>query len=154
MDEQSGIATIVHDELRTFVAGVRQGGESEIPVFFEGFAFVRVHRDTGLGDGRGGMVLGGEENIAPLAQRTLAPSSTSVSMRMAVSMVMCKEPVMRTPLNGLAGPIFLADSHQAGHFVLGNLDGFTAPFGERQVAHRVVLFSGTVAAGFDCTAGR
>ena len=42
-----------------------------------------------------------------LAQRTDAPSSTSVSMRMAVSMVMCSEPVMRTPLSGLRAPYFL-----------------------------------------------
>src|SRR6266446_2927077 len=42
-----------------------------------------------------------------LAQRTDAPSSMSVSIRMAVSMVMCNEPVMRTPLSGLSGPYFL-----------------------------------------------
>src|SRR5262245_16231720 len=42
-----------------------------------------------------------------LAQRTDAPSSFSVSIRIAVSMVMCSEPVMRTPLSGFCGPYFL-----------------------------------------------
>ena len=47
------------------------------------------------------------EKMLQLAQRTDAPSSTSVSMRIAVSMVMCSEPVMRTPLSGLLAPYFL-----------------------------------------------
>ena len=35
---------------------------------------------------------------------TSAPSSTSVSMRIAVSMVMCRQPAMRAPLSGLCAP--------------------------------------------------
>ena len=35
------------------------------------------------------------------AQRTSAPSATSVSMSTAVWMVMCSEPVMRAPVSGL-----------------------------------------------------
>ena len=88
------------------------------------------------------------EKMLQLAQRTDAPSSTSVSMRIAVSMVMCSEPVMRTPLSGLAGAVFLADGHQAGHFVLGDLDGLAAPFGEREVVDVVIVFGGAVAIGF------
>ena len=38
------------------------------------------------------------------AQRTSAPSATSVSMRTAVWMVMCSEPVMRAPVSGLDSP--------------------------------------------------
>src|SRR5260370_1406344 len=37
-----------------------------------------------------------------LAQRTVAPRSTRVSMRTAVWMVMCSEPVTRTPASGLS----------------------------------------------------
>ncbi len=55
-----------------------------------------------------------------LAQRTEAPSSTSVSMSTAVSMVMCSEPVTRTPLRGFCGAVLLADGHEAGHFLLGH----------------------------------
>src|SRR2546423_1189130 len=38
------------------------------------------------------------------AQRTDAPNSMSVSMSTAVSIVMCSDPVTRTPFNGLCGP--------------------------------------------------
>jgi len=46
------------------------------------------------------------EKMLQLAQRTLAPRSTSVSMSTAVWMVMCSEPVIRTPANGLEGAYF------------------------------------------------
>ena len=38
------------------------------------------------------------------AQRTSAPSATSVSMSTAVWMVMCSEPAMRAPARGFASP--------------------------------------------------
>src|SRR5260370_37930773 len=37
-----------------------------------------------------------------LAQRTSAPSSASVSINTAVWMVMCSDPVVRTPFSGLS----------------------------------------------------
>ena len=46
------------------------------------------------------------EKMLQLAQRTSAPSSTRVSIRTAVWMVMCSEPVMRTPLSGLPAAYF------------------------------------------------
>src|SRR5579863_657764 len=47
------------------------------------------------------------EKILQLAQRTVAPRSTSVSISTAVWMVMCREPVTRTPSSGLSGAYFL-----------------------------------------------
>jgi hypothetical protein len=41
-----------------------------------------------------------------LAQRTLAPRSVSVSINTAVWIVMCSEPVMRTPASGFCGAYF------------------------------------------------
>src|SRR5580658_3699939 len=41
------------------------------------------------------------EKILQLAQRTDAPSAARLSISTAVSMVMCREPVMRTPCSGL-----------------------------------------------------
>jgi len=38
--------------------------------------------------------------------------------------------------------------------VLGDLDGFAAPFGERKVLDREILFGVAVAAAFWSTAGR
>ncbi len=42
------------------------------------------------------------EKILQLAHRTDAPSAVKLSMRTAVSIVMCNEPVMRTPASGRA----------------------------------------------------
>ena len=89
-----------------------------------------------------------------LAQRTSAPSSTSVSMSTAVWMVMCSEPVMRTPLSGFAGAVFLADGHQAGHFVLGDGDFLAAPFGEREVRTLKSCLGCAVAVGLRDLCGR
>ena len=73
-----------------------------------------------------------------LAQRTEAPSSTSVSISTAVSIVMCSEPVTRTPFSGFCGAVLLADGHQAGHFLLGDRDFLAAPIGEAEVLDLVI----------------
>src|SRR5258708_5516977 len=54
------------------------------------------------------------EKMLHEAQRTSAPSSLSVSMRTAVWIVMCSEPVMRTSLSGLDGPNFLRTETRPG----------------------------------------
>ena len=46
------------------------------------------------------------EKMLQLAQRTSAPSSRRVSMRIAVSTVMCSEPATRAPARGFFGPYF------------------------------------------------
>src|ERR1019366_6258347 len=59
-----------------------------------------------------------------LAQRTEAPSSTRVSMRTAVSIVMCSEPVTRTPLRGHLPPDYRLEYRAAGgsrHYVYGHV---------------------------------
>ena len=78
------------------------------------------------------------EKMLQLAQRTLAPSSTRVSMSTAVWMVMCSEPVMRTPFERLLGGVLAADGHQAGHFVLGDGDFLAAPLGERKIGDFII----------------
>ncbi len=59
------------------------------------------------------------EKMLQEAQRTSAPSSTSVSMSMAVWMVMCRLPVTFRPLQGFLRAVRLADGHQSGHLVPG-----------------------------------
>src|SRR5271156_4076499 len=54
------------------------------------------------------------EKMLQLAQRTLAPRSTRVSMSTAVWMVMCSEPVTRTPFSGLLGAEFFRDHIKPG----------------------------------------
>ena len=51
-------------------------------------------------------------------------------------------------LERLARAVFLADGHQAGHFVLGDWMVLAAPLGEREVADGEIRLD-AVAVGFD-----
>jgi hypothetical protein len=74
-----------------------------------------------------------------VAQRTSAPSATSVSISTAVWIVMCSEPVMRAPFRGLRGAEFGAQRHQAGHFGFGDGDFGAAKIGQAEVGDHIVL---------------
>ena len=82
------------------------------------------------------------EKMLQLAQRTSAPSATSVSISTAVWIVMCSEPVMRAPVSGLLRRELLAGRHQAGHLDLGERDLLAAELGEGDVGDLVVLRGG------------
>ena len=75
-------------------------------------------------------------------QRTVAPSSISVSISTAVWIVMCRQPTMRAPFKRLLRAVFVAQSHQAGHLGLGDGDLAPPPIGERNVGNLVVGRSG------------
>jgi hypothetical protein len=81
------------------------------------------------------------EKMLQDAQRTSAPSATSVSIKTAVWIVMCKEPAMRAPLSGCASAIFLAAGHQARHFGFGDVELGAAPIGEGDVFDDVIKSS-------------
>ena len=70
------------------------------------------------------------QKMLQLLQVTSAPSSVSVSISTAVWIVMCRQPAMRAPASGLVLAVLLAQGHQAGHLVLGELDLLAAPLGE------------------------
>ena len=78
------------------------------------------------------------EKMLQEAQRTSAPSATSVSMSTAVWIVMCSEPAIRAPGERLVGAVALAHRHQAGHLVLGELDLGAAEVGQAEVGDLVV----------------
>ncbi len=73
------------------------------------------------------------EKMLQLAQRTCAPSATSVSIRTAVWMVMCSEPVILAPRSGCGLRVLRPHRHQAGHLVLGERDLLAPELGEREV---------------------
>jgi hypothetical protein len=73
------------------------------------------------------------EKMLQEAQRTSAPSATSVSISTRVWMVMCSEPAMRAPFSGCAFAELLAAGHQARHFGFGDLDFLAAEVGQRDV---------------------
>ena len=73
------------------------------------------------------------EKMLQLAQRTCAPSATSVSMSTAVCTVMCSDPAMRAPGERLRRAELLAQRHEARHLVLGEAQLVASGFGEREV---------------------
>ena len=73
------------------------------------------------------------EKMLQLAQRTCAPSATSVSMSTAVCTVMCRLPAMRAPASGLRRAELVAQGHEARHLVLGEAELVAAGLGEGEV---------------------
>ena len=126
--------------------GCVRAREGEIPVFFKRFAFVREHRNAGLGNCGGGVVLR-RENVAarPAHRRAEFHERLDENRRLDGHVQRAGD---AHALERLARAVFFADGHQAGHFVLGNLNGFAAPFGEREVADGEILFGRAVAVGF------
>jgi hypothetical protein len=72
------------------------------------------------------------EKMLHEAQRTSAPSASSVSIRTAVWMVMCSEPAMRAPFSGCSRRRHTPrGSHQARHFGLGDGDFLAAKISQK-----------------------
>ena len=94
------------------------------------------------------------EKMLQVAQRTSAPSAISVSISTAVWIVMCSEPVIRAPLSGCDGAVFLAQRHQARHLGFGDGDLGPAVIGQADVPDDVVfLGNGGGHAEFSCAFG-
>jgi hypothetical protein len=104
VDEEGHVATVIDDELRAFFTGEDDGLPGAPPVFFERLAL--PGKDGRAGGGDAAAAWSWVEKMLQEAQRTSAPSSFSVSMSTPVWMVMCREPVMRTPARGFFGPYF------------------------------------------------
>ena len=73
------------------------------------------------------------EKMLQDAQRTSAPSATSVSISTAVCTVMCSEPVIRAPASGCGVGELPPGRHQPRHLVLGQPDLVAAELRESEV---------------------
>ena len=153
--EQGGVAAVVEDQVRAVDSPSRPPPVEDPlgapPVLLERLALPGEHRHAG---GASTVPFGPTataaaasswvEKMLQLAQRTCAPSATSVSMSTAVCTVMCSEPAMRAPFERLAVAELGAQGHEAGHLVLGEADLVASRFGEGEVAHGVVDAGGNV----------
>ena len=139
VDEQGHVAAIVHDDLRTFVAGEQNRLEREFPVFLQRLAFPREHRRAGRGD-RGRRVILRREDVA----RSPADIGTERDERLDEHRRLDGH-VQRAgdahALERFLLGVFLAHGHQAGHLVFGDGDFLAAPIGEREIANDV-FFAG------------
>ena len=145
VQQQRGVAAVVHDQFRAFAAGMRQRGQRVVPVFLERFPFEGEDGNARLGNRRGGLVLGAEDVAACPAHR-----GAQLDQRLDQHGRLDRH-VQRAghphAFQGLLGAVLLADGHQAGHFLLGHGDFLAAPIGEAEVFDLVIARRAAFAVG-------
>ncbi len=135
--QQRGVAAVVEDHVaHAALAAELEDLVGVFPVFDQRLALDGEDRRAGGGDGRGGVVLGREDVARGPAhfgtqgfQRLDQHGGLDSHMQGAGD---------AGPFQGLAGPIFVTQSHQARHLGLGDGDLLVAPVGKRDVADDVV----------------
>ncbi len=136
VDEQRGIATVIDNQLRAETAGELQRLPGAPPIFFQCFTLPGKNRNPAGSDGRGSVVLGGE-NVAG----NPADVGTEIAQRLDE----------HGRLNGhvqrahdtdtgqrLLLAIFFTGGHQPGHFMLGDFNFLTPEFGKADVSYFVI----------------
>ena len=135
VDQQRGVAAVVDDQLRAFAAGKRKGHGGAPPVFGQRLALPREDRDA-CGGNRGGRMVLRREDVARAPAHVGAQLHESLDQNGRLD-----GHVQRThhayAFQRLFGSVFAAHGHQAGHFMLGNLDLLAAPFGQRHVGNLI-----------------
>ena len=148
VDQQGGVAAVVHDQLRALAARVAQRLVGAPPVVFERLALPGEHRHAGGGNGGGGVILGGENIAARPADRRAQVDQRLDQHRRLDGHV--QRPGDPHALQRLRGGVLSADRHQAGHLVLGDGDLLAAPIGQAQVGHFVIAAYYWMRAGNRC----
>ena len=146
VEEQGGVAAVIHDQLRSFAAGVCERGECEFPIFFQRLALEGKNRNAGFGN-RGGSLVLCAENIAT------GPAHRSAQLNQCLDEHGSLDGhVERTgdahALEGLFQAVFGADRHEAGHFLFGHFN-----FAPAQISQRDVFYK-TIVLGSHCTGWR
>ena len=149
VDQQSCIAAVVDDQVGPLAARERERHGRAPPIFFQRLALPREDRHAGFGDGCRSVILR-REDVA----RAPAHVSTQFDERLDEHRRLdrhVQRPHHPHPAKRFLRAVFAAHRHQAGHFVLRDLDLLTPPFGQRQVGdlvgnrfiqiHRILVFS-------------
>lgn len=138
VDEAGQVATVVKDQVE--LGSVLEGKQLllEAPVvFLLGLALPGKNRNTGSGDGGGGMVLGAEDvaagpgDFGSKSSQGLDEDSGLDSHVQAASNA--------GTLERLVGGVLLPGRHETGHLVLGELDLLAAEGSQRQVSDLELL---------------
>ena len=131
VDQQRGVAAIVHDQLRPLAAGVAERHVGAPPVVLERFALPGKYRNAGGGDGGRGVVLGREDVAACPAHRG-AQFHQRLDQHGGLYGHVQRAGDAHAGERLLLG-VLAPDGHQAGHLLLGDGNLLAAPFGQRQV---------------------
>ena len=139
MEEQRSVAAVIKNHVgvaavRPLKDAVRIG-----PVLLDRLALARENRDAILHNGGGGVILRGEDVAA-------RPADFSTKRRQRFNEHgglngHVERPGDAGALKRLTRGIFAPDSHEAGHFHLGNLNFLAAPVGKTKVGDDVVFSS-------------
>ena len=140
MDEQRNVTAIVHHQLRPFATFVAERLQGTSPVLFQRLAFPCEDGNAAGGNGRGGMVLRGENVAAcPTHFRAQADQCLNQHGRLNGHVQRAGDANARQRFGNC---VLVADRHQAGHFLFGNGDFFATPVGLREVGNLIVRCGG------------
>jgi hypothetical protein len=131
VDEERGVAAIVHDELRAEAALVRERAPGALPVVLERFALPCEDGNADGGNRGGRVVLRGEDVAAgPAHFRAQAHQRLDEHRRLNGHVQRAGD---AHPGQWLFRRILVADRHQARHLLLGDDDLLAAPIGQAEV---------------------
>ena len=137
VNEQSRIATVINDQLRTKALRVHQRLPGAPPIFFERLTLPRKYRNARRRDRRRRMILR-RENVAG----NPAHFGTEVDQRLNENRRLNRH-VQRThdahTLKRLFFAVLLARRHQARHLMLGNFNFLASEIGKTDVAYFVIV---------------
>ncbi|MNM26193.1 hypothetical protein D3C81_366530 [compost metagenome] len=131
------VAAVVEDHVGVPWLAILEDGLLQAPlVLFFGFAFPGEHRDTGSGDGRGGLVLS-RENVAGRPAHFGTQGNQGFDQHGSLDGHVDAAQDLRT-LERLLGQVLATQAHQCRHFRFGD-DGFaTTPGGQGDVGDFVI----------------
>ncbi len=136
VQHQGGIAAVVEDHVGVFAIGPFEDLVGVLPVFFQRLALDGEDRRARRGDGRGGVVLRGED-VARGPAHFSAQRHQRFDQHAGLDGHVQAAGDARA-LERLLGGEFLADGHQAGHFGFGDGEFAAAPAGQRHIGDEVV----------------
>ena len=136
VQEKRHVAAVVHDELRAFAVWVTDRVPGAIPILLERLAFPGKDRHASFSDGRGGVILGGE-NVAGRPAHVGTEGDQRLDQHRRLDRHVQRAGDAHAGQR-LARCVLFPDRHQAGHFLLGDRDFLAAPVGEGDVGDLVV----------------
>ncbi len=129
--EEGGVAAVVEDQVRIAAVGPLEDLVGVFPIFDQALALDREYRRALRGDGRGGVVLGGEDVAGGPAHVGAQGLQGLDQHRRLDGQVQGAGDA--GALQGLVLAELGAHGHQAGHLGLGDVELLAAPVGERDV---------------------
>ncbi len=135
MDEEGDVAAVVDDELGAEAVPMRERLFGAPPILFERLAFPGEDGDAGGGDSGSGVVLRGED-VAACPADVGAEGDHGLDENGGLDRHVERSGDANTG-ERLACGVLVADGHEAGHLLLGDVDLFAAECGQTDIGDLV-----------------